>query len=173
LSHGRRASDCRPRRLTCFGVSPTSWRPNSSCCGSGRSICACRKMPKRWAPACFYWAFSPAAASAASTAATSRWASRRQTSGCQRLHLFGEAAVKRVLGHLQIVTRLDIDPEFRLHAEEAAEPQRRVGADGAAAQHDLVDAARRHTDRLGEPVLRDLHRFEEILQENFAGVNGL
>jgi len=44
--------------------------------------------------------------------------------------------------------------------------------DRPLAVHDLVDAARRHADFLGYPVLRNPHWLHEVMQQNFTGVDG-
>jgi hypothetical protein len=36
--------------------------------------------------------------------------------------------------------------------------------------HDLIDAARRHIDRLGDPILRDAHWLKEFGLEDLARV---
>jgi hypothetical protein len=64
------------------------------------------------------------------------------------------------------------DEEHVGQTQGARQAQRGVGADSALAMHDLVDAAWRYIDCLGDPVLRDPHRFEELGQKDLAGVGG-
>src|SRR3989338_8376093 len=65
-----------------------------------------------------------------------------------RRHLALEPRGQLQLRHLQVVARLEVQPEPRLHAEVASEPQRRIGRYAAQALHDLIDAPRRHARRL-------------------------
>ena len=50
-------------------------------------------------------------------------------------------------------------------ADDNMTPYRTLAAD------DFVDAARGHTRRLGEPVLADAERHQELLLQDFARVN--
>jgi len=61
--------------------------------------------------------------------------------------------------------RLQVHPELRFHAEELPEPQRSVSGDATFALNDLVDAARRHADSIGKPVLAELQCPEEVFSE--------
>ena len=75
-------------------------------------------------------------------------------------------------GRAQVVVGLEVHPEAGRGAEEAAQAQRRVGGDGALAQHDLVDPPRRHVQRAGQPGLAQGHRFEKVLAQDLTGVDG-
>lgn len=68
----------------------------------------------------------------------------------------------------QIVVRLQVQPELGLHAEIHPEAGSGVRGDGAFAGDDLSDAALRHADGFGQPVLGDAQRFEEFLVEDFS-----
>jgi hypothetical protein len=46
-----------------------------------------------------------------------------------------------------------------------------VGTDVAFAQHDFIDATRRHASGAGEGVLADATRCEEFFEQHFAGVD--
>src|SRR6266571_160182 len=72
---------------------------------------------------------------------------------------------------LQIVVRLQSQPEAFRGAEEGGEPQRRIGGERALAEHDLVDAARGHAGSAGERVLADPHGHEELLEQDLAGMD--
>lgn len=76
------------------------------------------------------------------------------------------------LRHLHVVVRLQVEPELRLHVEETAEAQGGVRSDGAAAMDDLVDPPWRNADVLGQPVLADAQRLQELRQQNLAGMDG-
>lgn len=67
-----------------------------------------------------------------------RGASRCRSEGLDRVDLMSGA----IVGQLNLVARLEIEPELRINAEVPSEPQRRVGGDGALAVHDLVDPTR-------------------------------
>src|SRR5579862_3627009 len=79
----------------------------------------------------------------------------------QRWHL-GSAVALNALGfvrwevlssHLQIVMRLQIQPELRRVAKVQGEPQCRVGGNATAIVDDLSDPIRRDPDRLGQLIL--------------------
>jgi hypothetical protein len=67
--------------------------------------------------------------------------------------------------------RLKIEPKLLGRAEVTGEAEGCVGSDGALSKDDLIDAAGRDGDVLGEAVLRKPHGLEELLKENLAGVN--
>jgi len=68
----------------------------------------------------------------------------------------------------QFIVDLQAEEESIGHLEVAGEPQIRVGSNGPLAQYDLVDAARGHADGIGKRSLRQLHRSQEILHQDFA-----
>src|SRR4029450_6989726 len=74
------------------------------------------------------------------------------------------------LCQMQVEIRLQRHPEARRVAEALGEAQRRVGADAALAQDDLVDAPRRHAEVARERVLRQAGGFQELLVEDPAGM---
>lgn len=67
---------------------------------------------------------------------------------------------------------LQIEPDFGRPLEVTGEPQGGVCCDSAFALHDLIDAARRHADVIGESVFGQAQRKEEIFAENFTGMDG-
>ena len=77
-----------------------------------------------------------------------------------------------VFGDIQVVLSLQSLPELRGIAKEARQPQGGIGGDGAFAKHDLVDAARIHTNVNGEAVLAQVHRLDEFLQQHFTRMDG-
>jgi hypothetical protein len=83
-----------------------------------------------------------------------------------------EAVSKAVLFHLQIVSGLKIQPEPLACAKEPGQPQGGIRGDIPLPVNNLVDASRRDADTLGQPVLADFHRAQELFQEDLAGVNG-
>ena len=64
---------------------------------------------------------------------------------------------------IEIIPGLEIEPETVRRAEIARKPKSGVGSHRASSVDDLIDAARRDTDVLGQPVLADAHRLEEFL----------
>lgn len=54
--------------------------------------------------------------------------------GFKDLDLAVELAGERILGDLQVVVRLQVHPELRLHAEKLAEPQCGICRDAAPAR---------------------------------------
>lgn len=78
-----------------------------------------------------------------------------------------------VLGHVEIVAALQVHPELRRRAEVAGQPGRRVGGDRPFAVDDLVDPPRGYGEALCETILADPHRFEELLAQDLAGVDGV
>ncbi len=63
---------------------------------------------------------------------------------------------------------LQVEPKLRRHAEIAAKAQGGVRRNRTLAFDNLIDPARRHADVLGQPVLRNCHRLEEFLVEDFT-----
>src|SRR4030095_11784385 len=66
----------------------------------------------------------------------------------------------------EIVPRLEIHPEVRLHPKEAAQSQGCICRDSSLPMDNLVNATRRHPDRLGQMVLTDLHWLQKIIKQN-------
>ena len=69
---------------------------------------------------------------------------------------------------LQIIMRLQVEPELRRHLEVAPQAQGGVGGDRALTLDDLVDAARWNANVQGEPVLANAHRLEKLLGQDFT-----
>jgi hypothetical protein len=78
----------------------------------------------------------------------------RSSRGAMSPDPLGGFAAELSAGELEVVVRLQVQPELRAVAEVEAEAERGVGADPAPAVDDLGDAVRRDTDRPGELVLR-------------------
>src|ERR1700746_444447 len=55
----------------------------------------------------------------------------------------------------EIVPRLEVHPELCLHPKEAAQSQGCICSDPSLPMDNLVNATRRHSDRLGQIVLAD------------------
>ena len=77
----------------------------------------------------------------------------------------GEFGRQVFAGDLGVVGGLHVDEDHVAQTEGALEPQGSVGGDRPFPMHDLVDTPGRHIDRLGDPILRNAHRFEEFARE--------
>src|SRR5450631_2355237 len=66
---------------------------------------------------------------------------------------------------------LQVDPKLWRSAKVAGEPERSIGGDGAATKHDIVDTRARYFDDLRQGVNADLHGLQEIIPQNFTGMN--
>src|ERR1700757_1955910 len=95
---------------------------------------------------------------------------RRQPRSCRARPDGLEIAVDFPTPLHQIVVHLQSEEESFREAEIAGKPQICVGSDISLAQHDLVDTARRDMNRTCQRVLAQSHRFEELFEQNFAGV---
>src|SRR5712691_8175608 len=95
----------------------------------------------------------------------------RNASGGARRNLAFDAAANFSIRDIEVVAGLEIDPELRRSAEIPGQARCRVRRNPAAAKHNVIDARARHPDRLRERVNADLHRFQEIVAQNFARMN--
>jgi hypothetical protein len=68
----------------------------------------------------------------------------------------------------KVVVGLKSEEETVGQSEISSEPQVRVGADGALAEDDFIDATRRHMERPRQRVLAERERLEKLLQQDFA-----
>lgn len=66
---------------------------------------------------------------------------------------------------------LEVEPELRRVAEESCQSKRSIRRDAALAPDDLADPRLVDVRPLREPVSRDAHRLEELLGEDFPGVD--
>src|ERR1044072_5055875 len=79
-------------------------------------------------------------------------------SGRPRPDLALDPPTKLAVCCFQIMPGLKVDPEIRRGAEITRKAERCVGADPAAAEHDVVDPRPRRLDRLRQRIDADLHR---------------
>ena len=77
-----------------------------------------------------------------------------------------------VLGDVEVVAVLQVEPEPRRDAEVARQPEGRIAADAAAATHDLGDAVRRHAQDVPQLGRAQVKRRHEVLLEDLAGMDG-
>jgi hypothetical protein len=92
------------------------------------------------------------------------------SSGSQRPNLPDLASGYGMGCFVQIPSELQVQPELRLDAKEAFEPQRSVGRHIPLSMHQFIDARIRNPDSVGEFALRKAKGLEKLLQKHFAGV---
>ena len=68
----------------------------------------------------------------------------------------------------KIVMGLKIQPEFGFHSKKYPQPSGGIRRDGAPPRHDLADPALRHSNFLGQTVLRHAQGFEKFFDQDFA-----
>jgi hypothetical protein len=67
---------------------------------------------------------------------------------------------------------LQVQPELRAHPEEFFEAQGRIDRNCALPVDNFADAALRHPEAFGEPILSHAERFQELLQQKASWVKG-
>lgn len=77
-----------------------------------------------------------------------------------------------MFGDFKVVLGLQVHPGLWRHAEQAAKAHGGVGGDGAISGADFVDAALGDADGFCDLVAGQPHRFDEVVQQDFAGVDG-
>ena len=78
-----------------------------------------------------------------------------------------------LLGHTQVIGRLQVHPVLRRGPEEAGQAQRRVRADATTLPNDVVHARRRHVQTDGQTTGRQPVRGHELGAEDGAWVHSL
>lgn len=84
---------------------------------------------------------------------------------CQRI-------LQQLLGGLLVIVGLEVQPDLGGPAEVAFEPQGAIDRERPLALHDFIDAPGRDADVFSHPVFRKTEGDQEVLAENFAGMNG-
>jgi hypothetical protein len=84
----------------------------------------------------------------------------------------GERGFQGGFGDLLVVVGLEIEPHLGWPSEIAFEAQGGIHGEATRALDDFVDSPGRDTDVLGDPVFRQTKGHQEILAEDFAGMNG-
>lgn len=77
-----------------------------------------------------------------------------------------------VFGDFQVVLGLQVHPGLRGHAEQATQAHRGVGGDGAVAGANFVYTALGNIGEFCDFVTGKLHRFDEVMQQDFARMDG-
>ena len=97
----------------------------------------------------------------------------REGSACpaQYGHFLSQPTAQAIILDLQVVPGLKIQPKPGRRAEVAREPESRIGRDTSVSVHDLVDPARRNAQVPRHPVLRELERLQELLEQDLSRVN--
>lgn len=75
-----------------------------------------------------------------------------------------EAVTQAISCHIQVIVRLQAEPELCRGSEEARQALRGVGTHAPLAEHDRVDAARRYVNSNRQAVLGQPHRFEKFFR---------
>ncbi len=65
---------------------------------------------------------------------------------------------------------LDACPELNRVPKIACKPERSVSTDAACPPADFIDPHDQYVEVMGQPVLADIHRFQELFQKYFAGM---
>jgi hypothetical protein len=65
---------------------------------------------------------------------------------------------------------LEIQPALGVGAEEAGQTQGCFGCNSPFAGADLINAALRNADGLGQPVTSYIERLQKVLQQDFTGM---
>ena len=86
-------------------------------------------------------------------------------------HFLFQAATQNVPLLLQVKPRLKIEPKSLGRSKITGQAQGSVSCDTPGTMNDLIDPSRRNTDVLSYPILRNRHRLEKIMEQNFAWVN--
>jgi hypothetical protein len=66
---------------------------------------------------------------------------------------------------------LQIHPTLGVGAKKTGQPQGRIRGNRPFSRDDFSDAPLLYADRLGKPVRGNLHGFQKIFQQNFAGIH--
>lgn len=72
----------------------------------------------------------------------------------------------------EIAGGLNVEPELGTLFEKVAEFERHFGRDGAAAEHDFVNASRTDAKGSCERVLGNTHGHEIVFEQNFTERDG-
>ena len=90
-----------------------------------------------------------------------------------RQHLSHDRLAQLILRNLQLVRRLEVQPELGCGTEVARQAQRGIRCDAAFLIDDVVDASSGNAERERQLMRRDGQRDEKLLAENFSGVDCL
>src|SRR5947209_8729450 len=86
-------------------------------------------------------------------AQTDRWLRRLSASSIEYANFLFELGAQMITLNLEIVPRLQIEPEAIARAKVPGQAEGLVCGDGSRAVHNLVNPPRRHTDVLGQAIL--------------------
>lgn len=89
------------------------------------------------------------------------------------LHFTFKSFAKPILLSLQVVANLQVEPESLRSPEVSRQTQSRVRADGARPMDDFINASRRYTYVLCEPILTNLEWFEKLVQKHLSRMDRL
>jgi hypothetical protein len=66
---------------------------------------------------------------------------------------------------------LEIDPAMSIGPKKSGEPQSCIGRNGSFSGNNLTNSPLGDPNRLCEPVLRYLERFQEVLEQDLSRMN--
>jgi len=96
---------------------------------------------------------------------------RSSASTVENSNFLFELRAEMVALHLEIVPRLQVEPEPVTGPKIPGEAEGCVRGDGSGSVDDFVDTTRRDRDILGKAVLRNTERLEEVERQDFSGVD--
>jgi hypothetical protein len=100
--------------------------------------------------------------------AARRSSRRRRLQSRQRMHVARNPFLAMPPGNLQIIVRLNPDPQFGRDVKQATELQRHFRADTPLAPANQADGNGRRADGLGDRVGGQAHRLDKILAQHVA-----
>jgi len=90
---------------------------------------------------------------------------RSASGGISWGHLLLNLPPHPAVGDVEVVTRLEIQPEPRRHAEVAGQTHGCICRDCASSEHDIIGPRARYLDRIGERVNADTHGDQELVPQ--------
>jgi hypothetical protein len=83
-----------------------------------------------------------------------------------------EARPEFVTLHLEVKSRLQIQPKLLAGAEIPRETESRIGRNSSLPVHNLVNATWWHADILGQPILGNFQWLQEVGGQDLTGMDG-
>src|SRR5208337_292594 len=69
----------------------------------------------------------------------------------------------------RVIIALKPQPPAVGESKETAQPQIRIRRDATLARDDVTDALSRNIDLLGQPIVAETHRLQELIAQHLAG----
>jgi hypothetical protein len=105
------------------------------------------------------------------SAALKRLGFQGSRSCSSRRNLLLDLSAHGSVSDVEIMARLEVDPELRRCPKISSEPHRRIDRDAPATEHDIIDARTRRLDRIGKLIDADPHRRQELVTQDFTGMD--